>query len=56
LILEQLEGDVLSEQLLHKVITPLFDERIEVLDFVVKMIQRLLNKCKNIKPIVDYLK
>jgi len=56
LVLQQLEGDILSEQLLHKIFTPLFQERIEVLDLFMKLIQKLLERCKNRKPLTDYLK
>jgi hypothetical protein len=41
-VLQQLEGDVMSEQLLHKIFTPLFDERVEVIQLFLNLVQMLL--------------
>ncbi len=41
-VLQQLEGDVMSEQLLHKMFTPLLDERFEVIQLFLNLVQMLL--------------
>jgi hypothetical protein len=41
-VLLQLEGDLMSEQLLHKMFTPLFDERVEVITLFLNQVQALL--------------
>lgn len=53
--MEHLEGEAMSEQLLHKMFTWLFEERIEIIDLFVKMVLKLLEKCKDSKALVEYL-
>ncbi len=55
-IMERLEGEVMSEQLLHKIFGSLFEERVEVIDLFVKLILKLMDKCKDTKVLVYYLK
>ncbi len=46
----------MTDSLLNKIYTPLFDEDIVILELAMKSLQNLLLKCKNLKPLTEYLK
>ena len=55
MIMERLEGEVMSEQLLHKMFISLFEERVEVIDLFVKLVGRLMDNCRDGKVLTEYL-
>jgi len=41
---------------LNKIFTPLFDENAVIIDRSISILHNLVSKCKNLKPLTEYLK